>query len=90
MITGAQIAAGRALLGWSLRDLARHAGMDIADVQDAERSADMPKRRLRDLPVIQRALEEAGVAFIDSVGVQLLPREFIEQSQATGSLPRNF
>ena len=39
MITGAQITAARALFGWSIQDLARHAGMEIADVQEAETSA---------------------------------------------------
>ena len=80
MITGAQITAGRALLGWSIRDLARHAALDIAQVQDAETSVRMPKRRLPDLEAIQRALQDAGIEFIDSVGVQLLPGELMDKS----------
>ena len=80
MITGAQIAASRVLLGWSLRDLARRAGLDLARVQEAETSAKMRKRRLRDLAAIQQTLQDAGIKFIDAVGVQLLPRELREEA----------
>jgi hypothetical protein len=75
MITGAQITASRALLGWSMRDLARHAALEIADVQEAETLVKMPKRRLTNIAAIQHALQAAGIEFIDSVGVQLLPAE---------------
>ena len=73
MITGAQITAARALLGWSIQDLARHAGMEIADVQEAETSAMLSNRQINDLAAIQQALEDAGIDFIDSVGVELRP-----------------
>ena len=82
MITGAQIAASRVLLGWSLRDLARRAGLDLARVQEAETSAKMRKRCLRDLAAIQQTLQDAGIKFIDAVGVQLLPRELREEELA--------
>ena len=80
MITGAQITAGRALLGWSIRDLARHAALDIARVQEAETSVKMPRRRLPEVTAIQQALQDAGIEFIDSVGVQLLPGELMDKS----------
>jgi transcriptional regulator with XRE-family HTH domain len=73
MISGPQIKAARALLRWSIRDLARRTGMDIADVQDLENTTKGPDRRHNDLAVIQAILEEAGIEFIDSVGVQLRP-----------------
>ena len=88
MITGAQITAGRALLGWSRQDLARHAGLDIAEVQDVEISIRMPKQLRKHLGVIQQAMEDAGVEFINFVGVQLLPHEFVRQARATGPLCR--
>jgi hypothetical protein len=88
MITGAQITAGRALIGWSMRDLARHAGIDTADVQQAESSVKMPKRRLRDLVAIRQALQDAGIEFIGSVGVQLLPRELMGEIRPLHSIPR--
>jgi len=73
MVTGAQIKAARALLGWSVRDLARHAAITIADVQEVENATELPRRRLVDAIAIQRALEEGGIKFIDSVGVQFPP-----------------
>jgi len=79
MITGAQITAGRALLGWSMRDLARHAALDIARVQEAETSVKMRRRRLPDVAAIQQALQDAGIEFIDSVGVQLRPGELMDK-----------
>ena len=86
MITGAQITAARALLGWSLRVLARHASLNIADVQEAETSSAFAKRRLRDLPVIQEALQDAGITFIGSVGVQLFPRDLWRQMRRSRSV----
>jgi hypothetical protein len=71
MITGHQIKAARALLGWSVRDLARRAAIDIAETQELEDAGRLPKRRLKDLEIIQAILEDAGIMFIDSVGVRL-------------------
>ena len=73
MITGVQIKAARALLGWSVGYLARRAAITIADAQDVEDATKVPRRRLADAAAIQQALEEAGIKFIDSVGVQLSP-----------------
>jgi hypothetical protein len=87
MITGAQITASRALLGWSMRDLARHAALEIADVQEAEKLVKMPKRRLTDMLAIQHALQDAGIEFIDSVGVQLLPAELKAAHRVIGQSP---
>ena len=70
MITGAQIKAARVLLGWSVRDLARRAAIEIADVQDVEDASRPPKRHIAS---IRYALEDGGIQFIDSVGVELRP-----------------
>jgi transcriptional regulator with XRE-family HTH domain len=75
MITGPQITAARTLLGWSIPDLARRTGINIADIQEAESGATLPNRRLDDLALIQTILEEAGIEFIESVGVQFRPLE---------------
>jgi hypothetical protein len=72
MITGSQIKAARVLLGWSVRDKARRATIEIADVQDVEDNSRPPKRHIG---VIQGALEEAGMTFVDAVGVELRPVE---------------
>ena len=73
MITGPQITAARTLLGWSIPNLARRTGITIADIQETESAAKLPNRRLSNLELIQGVLEEAGIEFIESVGVQLRP-----------------
>jgi transcriptional regulator with XRE-family HTH domain len=73
MITGPQIEAARRLLRWSVSDLARRAGMEIADVQDIENATRSPKWRLQDLAIIRATLEDVGMEFIDAVGVHFRP-----------------
>lgn len=73
MIRGPQIKAARALLGWSVRDLARHASMDIADVQDVEDGTSQ-NWRFKNAEVIKATLEGAGIEFIDDVGVRFRPK----------------
>jgi hypothetical protein len=73
MIKGPQIKAARALLGWRVRDLGRHAAMDTADVQDVE-DGTLQKRRFKNAEIIQATLEGAGIEFIDDVGVQFRPK----------------
>ncbi len=56
----------RAMLGWSRNKLASEAEVAVGTVVDFERGARQPyKRTLTDL---RRALEEAGVVFIDQNG----------------------
>ena len=73
MIKGPQIKVARTLLGWSVRDLARRTGLDAADVQELESVAKVSNRRRNDVALIQAILEEAGIEFIESVGVQFRP-----------------
>ena len=73
MITGPQIKTARVLLGWSVPDLARRTGIDIANIQELESVANVPNRRRNDLELIRAILEEAGIQFIDAVGVQFRP-----------------
>ena len=61
MITGLQIKTARVLLGWSVPDLARRTGIDIANIQELESAAKVPNRRRNDLELIQAILEEAGI-----------------------------
>ena len=81
MISGPQIEAARTLLGWSIRDLARRTGLDIADVQELESGAKVPSRRRNDLALIQAILEEVGIEFMDSVGVQFRPPDLKEPAE---------
>jgi transcriptional regulator with XRE-family HTH domain len=64
MITGPQIRAARALLGWSGADLARRAGISYPTVQRAETATGIPGMRLYNLIALQRALEAGGVIFL--------------------------
>ena len=65
MITGPQIRAARALLGWSGADLARRAGVSYPTVQRAETSTGIPGMRLYNLIALKRTLEVGGVIFLD-------------------------
>jgi transcriptional regulator with XRE-family HTH domain len=66
MISGSQIRAGRALINLSAAALAERAGVGSATVQRAEAAADgIPTLTAPNLYAIQRALEAAGVLFID-------------------------
>jgi transcriptional regulator with XRE-family HTH domain len=66
MITPAQCRAARALLDWSQQELANHAGVGIVTVHQLEARLSRPRRATFD--VIRRALEAAGVEFIDENG----------------------
>ncbi len=62
-ITPEQCRAARALLGWSRQQLANSAQIAERTLVDFERGARSPLNRT--LTDIQRALEDAGVIFID-------------------------
>jgi transcriptional regulator with XRE-family HTH domain len=59
-----QIKVARIILGWDQKRLADEARVGVATVQRAERS-DQPPITAANLFAIQRALEQAGIAFID-------------------------
>ena len=77
MITPAQCRAARALLEWSQQELARRARVGVVTVHQLESRISEP--RSATLDVIRRALEAAGVVFIDEngggPGVRLRKRE---------------
>jgi transcriptional regulator with XRE-family HTH domain len=66
MITSAQCRAARGLLDWTQQDLADRAGVGIVTVRQVESGLSEPRRAT--LEVIRRALERAGVEFIDENG----------------------
>jgi predicted transcriptional regulator len=66
MITPEQCRAARGLLDWSQQDLAEKAAVGIVTVRQLEAGAHEPRRATLD--VIKRALESAGVEFIDENG----------------------
>lgn len=70
MITPAQIRAARALLGWHQSDLAKAAGVSLNTLNNLERDA--VDARSSTVNAIQRALEQAGIEFIEG-GVRRVP-----------------
>jgi transcriptional regulator with XRE-family HTH domain len=68
MITGEQIRAARALLGWSATATAERTGLTRETVQRLERHKDIPPSRTQSLLELKRVFEEAGVEFIGNVG----------------------
>ena len=65
MINSVQVRMARAALGWGVRDLAVNAGVTANTVSRFENGADALGNTLRK---IQRALEDAGIEFIDENG----------------------
>lgn len=67
MITSAQLRAGRSLLGLSQPDLAESAGVSTMTLKRAEGSG-KPSASAEAVQKIQRALEKAGVVFVEENG----------------------
>jgi transcriptional regulator with XRE-family HTH domain len=67
MISGDQIRAGRALARLSARELAELADVDITTVQRLEggNAEKIGSAKLDTILKIKRALEEAGIVFLD-------------------------
>jgi transcriptional regulator with XRE-family HTH domain len=78
LLSSAQIRAGRALLRWSAADLARHCALGANTIRRAEAAEEGTSLTLANDLAIRRALEAAGVVFIDEngggVGVRLRAR----------------
>ena len=67
-LTSAQIRAARSLIRWSAEDLATRSSLSVATIRRAELTdADTSMTAANDLAV-RRALETAGVEFIDENG----------------------
>ena len=66
MLTSAQCRAARGLVDWSQRELAQRAGVGIVTIRQLEAAIHEPRRATLD--VVRRALEAAGVEFIDENG----------------------
>jgi len=68
MVTGPQIRAARALLGWPADQLAERSGVSPATVWRAENAEGVPSIRAQNLFLLLRTLEQGGVRFIDAEG----------------------
>jgi transcriptional regulator with XRE-family HTH domain len=75
MITPAQCRAARALLDWPRQWLASESGISTSSISDFERNAAGTPRNAT-LTALRRALEKAGIEFLDDgqgQGVRLKP-----------------
>ena len=82
-LTSAQLRAARALIRWSAEDLARETALSVATIRRAEiAEGEISMTAANDLAV-RRALEAAGVEFIDEngggPGVRLAKRQRAKQ-----------
>ena len=67
-IAGFQIRAARAVLGWNAEDLARQSSVSLRTIRRAEISDAHTSMTVANEQAIRRALEAAGVEFIDENG----------------------
>lgn len=68
VITSDQIRAGRALIRWSAAELAREAKLGLATIRRAEVAEGVTSMTVANGLAVRRALEAAGVEFIDENG----------------------
>ena len=67
-LTSAQIRAARALLRWSAEDLAQHSSVGVTTIRRAELMEERTSLTVPNAMAIRRALETAGVEFIEENG----------------------
>jgi transcriptional regulator with XRE-family HTH domain len=67
-LTSAQIRAARALIRWSAEDLARESTLGITTIRRAELTESETSMTTANDLAVRRALEAAGVIFIDENG----------------------
>jgi hypothetical protein len=68
MLISAQIRAARALVRWSAQDLAREASLGVTTIRRAELMQHETSMTVANDLAVRRALEAAGVIFIDGDG----------------------
>jgi hypothetical protein len=67
-LTSAQIRAARALVRWTAKDLARESAVGVTTIRRAELADDETSMTAPNDLAVRRALEAAGVEFIDENG----------------------
>lgn len=77
MVNGRQIKAGRALLGWSRKDLADRAGVTADTVKVVEKDSGVLEALSSTRARLCATLEGEGIAFLNGsgFGVQIVPRD---------------
>ena len=68
MLNSAQIRAARALLRWSAQDLAERSALGVTTIRRAELADGATSMTVSNDLAVRRALESAGVEFIDENG----------------------
>lgn len=67
-LTSAQIRAARALIRWRAEDLARESAVGVATIRRAELVDEETSMTAANNMAVRRALEAAGIEFIDENG----------------------
>ena len=67
-LTSAQMRAARALIRWSAEDLARETALSVTTIRRAELTDEETSMTAANNLAVRRALEAAGVEFIDENG----------------------
>jgi transcriptional regulator with XRE-family HTH domain len=67
-LTSAQIRAARSLIRWSAEDLARESSLSVATIRRAELADGETSMTAANNLAVRRALEGAGVVFIEENG----------------------
>jgi len=82
-LSSSQIRAARALLRWRAQDLARQSIVGVATIRRAELADDETSMTAANDAAVRRALETAGIEFIDEngggPGVRLRKRQRAKQ-----------
>lgn len=68
MLTAAQIRAARALLRWTAQDLADRSALGVTTIRRAELAEGLTSLTVSNDLAVRRALETAGVEFIEENG----------------------
>ncbi len=68
LLTSTQIRAARALVRWSAEDLARQTSLSVTTIRRAELANEETSMTTANDLAVRRALEAAGVEFIDENG----------------------
>ncbi|MGD9649967.1 MAG: multiprotein-bridging factor 1 family protein [Dongiaceae bacterium] len=87
MIDAAQIRAARALLNWSQATLAENSNIAISSIKNIENEQSIP--RAETIRLIQAALEQAGIEFLDRSGTRF-KADFITIFKGNNALARFF
>ena len=79
MITAEQTRGARAMLGWTMTELAKRAGLNWFTIQRMESQSGIPAVKAPTMAAIIAAFESAGVVFLaddgSGPGVRLKPKK---------------